>query len=275
MFKLSSDSKTVFLLPPTAKQPAAKQAGAASAAAPAAASAPAVTPEEAARRGLASGLAGEGWVPARLTRGWFAFNDSKVQPVGVGELERQFQGTECAYMLLYRSAALQTDWEEAAAAGSRADAGAVGDEAGVAAAIAGAAVAGAEGRVGEVTARLAGLQLDDRARADATSPSHALQCAPGQNPLLPPPYWLSAVRAANAEMQGQRRAADRAAHCVTLHVHTCVTPPFARGLAVPHALSAARGLLLPLPMPRQPLHVPHQVRIPARAAARGAVRPRA
>lgn len=38
---------------------------------------------------------------------WFDINDSKVQPIKEKDIEQQFQGKECAYMLFYRKSQLQ------------------------------------------------------------------------------------------------------------------------------------------------------------------------
>jgi hypothetical protein len=39
---------------------------------------------------------------------WFDFNDSSVTPMTVASLERAFSGTECGYMLMYRSRGLNS-----------------------------------------------------------------------------------------------------------------------------------------------------------------------
>ena len=37
---------------------------------------------------------------------WFNFDDSRVSPIRVNEIEKQFQGKESAYMLFYRKRTL-------------------------------------------------------------------------------------------------------------------------------------------------------------------------
>lgn len=41
-----------------------------------------------------------------LNQNWFDFNDSRVSPIVVKDIEKQFAGKESAYMLFYRRKSL-------------------------------------------------------------------------------------------------------------------------------------------------------------------------
>jgi len=45
----------------------------------------------------------------KLLEGWFDFDDSTVSALRAGVLHKQFGGSDCAYMLMYRKRSINTE----------------------------------------------------------------------------------------------------------------------------------------------------------------------
>ena len=114
---------------------------------------------------------------------WYDFGDSSVTPVSVFDLMSQFQGTECAYMLIYRARSLAS-----APRGIGID--------GPTDAAEGAAAAELEGPAAPLPSAAAFLSA----------------------PPQPPAHWVAAVEAKNRAQAADRRRYDELSHRISLKV---------------------------------------------------------
>lgn len=124
---------------------------------------------------------------------WFAFNDSVVESSTLSDVASTFQGTSCAYLLMYRSRTLANTAAISRKAG----------ETDAAAESAPAAAAAASASTSALCASAAPGSL-----------------APNVAQPTPPPYWVRRITQESEELSRQRRKFDEKVHQMRVWVHT-------------------------------------------------------